>query len=493
MNTSKTSIEYISNKLMLAWKDKNTTLEWRRINMRTVEHLIGAEFIHDLYNQHAFKINSFRFRNTVTVWKNGIVNSYAPQAEWDEIGEKISEKFLREDKELIFELENLYSLKRKFADTYIKKFFKKDLHNLSNVELATAFEKLYYFTLGDFYRLNFVQVEHGLTVAIKKKLKEVGQNPDNISKLIVSKKPTEFQKEEILLRNIAKIRNQNKRQALLTRHYEKYAFMHSAYGERPYPFSYYEEKTKQQNFAKDDIEEQIKKEAKKALVLLRSIKCSQLERLVYLMIRGGEFRDSNKARLGFSMSLRFKFLEEIAKRTGVERDDLNFYSLNDLGRLLRDGLSVSKSLLSKRKEEGVVLARVEDIDVLSKEGLSERFFEIQEDSFSEERCEALRGMCASPGSVEGTARIVFSYEDGEKVEPGDIMVAIGTDFDLMDAIQKSAAVITEEGGLLSHASVVCRELKKPCCIGVEHATSIIKDGQKICLDAEKGEILLKDE
>ena len=70
------------------------------------------------------------------------------------------------------------------------------------------------------------------------------------------------------------------------------------------------------------------------------------------------------------------------------------------------------------------------------------------------------------------------------------MVAIGTDFDLMDAIHRSAGIITEEGGLLSHASVVSREMKKPCIIGVNNATGIIKDVDKIILDSKKGIITI---
>ncbi len=48
-------------------------VEWKRINMRNVVHLMGVEFIHDLYNRHEPKINSIRFRHTVTIWKDGIV------------------------------------------------------------------------------------------------------------------------------------------------------------------------------------------------------------------------------------------------------------------------------------------------------------------------------------------------------------------------------------------------------------------------------------
>ena len=102
----------------------------------------------------------------------------------------------------------------------------------------------------------------------------------------------------------------------------------------------------------------------------------------------------------------------------------------------------------------------------------------------------LKGRCACSGYVEGIAKVVYTKVDGYKVKEGDIMVAIGTDFDLLDAIYRSAGIITEEGGLLSHASVVSREMGKPCLIGVDNATAIIHDGDRIILDSKKGIIII---
>ena len=103
----------------------------------------------------------------------------------------------------------------------------------------------------------------------------------------------------------------------------------------------------------------------------------------------------------------------------------------------------------------------------------------------------LHGRCACSGLVKGIAKIVLNKKDGAKVKKGDIMVAVGTDFDLLDAIHRSTGVITEEGGLLSHASVVCREMKKACLIGVKDATNAIKDGDLIILDSKKGKVTIQ--
>ncbi|OCA92275.1 pyruvate kinase [Pseudobacillus wudalianchiensis] len=74
----------------------------------------------------------------------------------------------------------------------------------------------------------------------------------------------------------------------------------------------------------------------------------------------------------------------------------------------------------------------------------------------------------------------------EKVKEGDILVTIGSDRDMVPAIEKCAALITEEGGLTSHAAVVGINLGVPVLVGVENAMTVLKDGQEITVDAARG-------
>ncbi len=74
----------------------------------------------------------------------------------------------------------------------------------------------------------------------------------------------------------------------------------------------------------------------------------------------------------------------------------------------------------------------------------------------------------------------------EKVKPGSILVTIGTDREMVPALEKCAAVITQEGGLTSHAAVVGLNLSIPVIVGVEDALNLFKNGQEITVDAEHG-------
>ena len=74
----------------------------------------------------------------------------------------------------------------------------------------------------------------------------------------------------------------------------------------------------------------------------------------------------------------------------------------------------------------------------------------------------------------------------EKVKEGSVLVTIGSDREMMPAIEKCAALITEEGGLTSHAAVVGVTLGIPVIVGAENATKVFKDGQRITVDASRG-------
>lgn len=485
--------------------DKKTVngIVWRRINMRSVGHLLGVEFIHDLYNRHAQRINFIRFRNTITIWKGGIVNSYAPEKEFDSIEKWFGEKFYSLDKTTIREFGILLNSDRTFFDEQMNRFESMDLSVISNLDLGLLLIDIQQYSLGELYKMNFVQAEYSLTSAIKRILKEINSD-DNVadeifSRIITTDIPTESQEEEMAFYKIASLKKDKSDSIndnfskLLKKHFDNFAYMHCAYGEDPYDYSYYENKfinfdPSIQTLTPEEIENQILTLNKNGKKYIAELKNDKLNVLVPLMIRGGTFRDKNKASLGYTIKYKHKIFEEINNRKLEIRENLNFYLLSEILALLDTHIKVSQEILNKRKNDGVVLVRSEYMD-------SVYDFKVMDLSLpnrteEKEKITVLKGRCACSGYIEGIAKVVYTKADGFKVKEGDIMVAIGTDFDLMDAIHRSAGIITEEGGLLSHASVVGREMKKPCVIGVNNATGIIQDGDRIILDSKKGIITI---
>ena len=475
---------------------------WRRINMRSVEHLLGVEFMHDLYNRHVPRINFIRFRNTITIWKDGIVNSYAPEKDFDLIEKWFGEKFYSLDKITIREFGILLDSDRIFFDEQMERFESTDLSVLSNSDLGLFLMDVQQYSLGELYKMNFVQAEYSLTSAIKRILKEM--NPDDsavdeiFSRIITTDIPTESQEEEMAFYKIASLKNDKSTSIddnfskLLKKHFDNFTYMHCAYGEDPYDYSYYENKfikfdPSVQTLTPEEIKNQISTLNEDGRKFLTELKNDKLNILVPLMIKGGTFRDKNKASLGYTIKYKHKIFEEINNRKLETRENLNFYLLSEILKLLDINIKASQEIIEKRKNDGVVLVRSEYMETIFDFKVMELFLpNTIEQTEKIYKITILKGRCACSGYVEGIAKIVYTKADGFKVKEGDIMVAIGTDFDLMDAIHRSAGIITEEGGLLSHASVVSREMKKPCIIGVNNATGIIQDGDRIILDSKKG-------
>lgn len=92
-------------------------------------------------------------------------------------------------------------------------------------------------------------------------------------------------------------------------------------------------------------------------------------------------------------------------------------------------------------------------------------------------------------SAYGKAVVAKTGEEANKrLAEGDILVTIGTDRDMMEAIEKCGGIITQEGGLTSHAAVVGLSLGIPVIVGVDHLFQKVKDGEHITLDSAKGDI-----
>jgi phosphohistidine swiveling domain-containing protein len=98
----------------------------------------------------------------------------------------------------------------------------------------------------------------------------------------------------------------------------------------------------------------------------------------------------------------------------------------------------------------------------------------------------IRGKTAFPGHAEGVVRIVFDPTHVTEFSEGDILVTGMTRPEFLPLMKKAAAIITDAGGVLSHAAITAREIKKPTIIGTNNATKILKDGDRISIDAEKG-------
>ena len=98
----------------------------------------------------------------------------------------------------------------------------------------------------------------------------------------------------------------------------------------------------------------------------------------------------------------------------------------------------------------------------------------------------VRGLGASPGMASGKVKIVLDIEELDKIKDGDIMVTTMTTPDMVPAMRRASGIVTDEGGVTCHASIISRELGIPCVVGTGDATTTLKENSGVTLDGKKG-------
>ena len=98
------------------------------------------------------------------------------------------------------------------------------------------------------------------------------------------------------------------------------------------------------------------------------------------------------------------------------------------------------------------------------------------------------GLGASPGVVSGAVRIVHKLDHLDQVQEGDVMVTEMTMPDMVPAMKRAAGIVTDEGGMTSHAAIISRELGVPAVVGTGNGTRLLEDGQQVTLDGDKGTV-----
>jgi pyruvate,water dikinase len=161
-------------------------------------------------------------------------------------------------------------------------------------------------------------------------------------------------------------------------------------------------------------------------------------------------------------------------------DDVYFLSFEEFRTAARTR-TADRALIARRREEFDISSRLTPPRVITSEG------EVPGGTYDRTRTPggALAGVAVSGGTVEGRARIIRDLTDADLVD-GDILVTTFTDPSWTPVFLSVRAVVTEVGGAMTHGAVVAREYGLPAVVGVDGATSRIKDGQRIRVNGTDG-------
>ncbi|KKQ28186.1 MAG: Phosphoenolpyruvate synthase/pyruvate phosphate dikinase [Candidatus Magasanikbacteria bacterium GW2011_GWC2_37_14] len=177
---------------------------------------------------------------------------------------------------------------------------------------------------------------------------------------------------------------------------------------------------------------------------------------------------------------------EIARRLGMSYKQLiEMRGVEILDSLNRGELILSLEKLNERVIESAIILEGNKVIVLSGKKLEE--YKKQELKIEKyENIIELSGQGASPGVITGIVKLVLCDADAKKVNKGDILIAPATNPTLVPAMERAGAIVTDEGGLLSHAAIVSRELGIPCLVGTKIGTKVFKDGDIVEVDIING-------
>jgi pyruvate,water dikinase len=192
-------------------------------------------------------------------------------------------------------------------------------------------------------------------------------------------------------------------------------------------------------------------------------------------------KDYRKGAVYHGMYCYKRFFDYISKEIGI--DSGSFWHMNpfEIEDLLEKDVKISLQELRKRAEKCVVIYRREDVTFLFDKDAKKVLDAMVLESAQGEEGE-LKGMPVCMGFVRGKAKLIESTDDLGKMEKGDILVSHITYPNLLPAMKKAAAIVTNIGGVICHAAIIARELNIPCIVGTKFATKKIKDGDEVEVD-----------
>jgi len=419
----------------------------------------------------------------VIVYKNKVANCYLNLKTLINAGETIlrkvekSSSFLRKWKNFVFKTgKNLH----KFCD----EIEKLNLDKISDKKLLKIYQKSIKIYLN---HTDGVAVIRNSNRALQEKLTQIYKKPELVALLLSTEKRSIMIKEHEELLKIAEVAKKEKSkervEKLLKRHTRKYFYLPCGYSDES-PFSLDDFKRKLKEILKSkkswkDFKEKFNQNIKERKRIISQLKPSlKIKRLIEFGSTCTYFKDFIRGNLNRLQYQNRRIFEQIAKRTNNHWEDIACLIPPEIENVLKNKKRVKKRNLA------VLFSDKKGVHILLGEKAEKKIREIEKIMELKEINE-IKGISANPGKVNGKVLIVKKLTDalGKK---DFILVSPMTTPDLMPTIKQAKAIITDEGGLTCHAAIISRELGIPCIIGTKIATKVLKNGDLVEVDAEKG-------
>lgn len=216
--------------------------------------------------------------------------------------------------------------------------------------------------------------------------------------------------------------------------------------------------------------------------VIKSIVSSSGKKIALLLQKSVYIRTARLEWLNQACYIIRPFLIKIAEQLKVSYEDLTYLLPEEIysGLIKND---IRKDLILKRKAGYALISDEENYCLL----LTDNELKNIKNKYSVNvEVKQIKGLVVCKGKTKGFVVIVKDRSEIDKVKDGDVLVTPLTTPDFIIGMKKSVAIITDLGGMTSHAAIVARELKKPCIVGTSNATQVLKDGDFVEVDADNG-------
>lgn len=429
----------------------------------------------------------------VYLFKDGDFFMYKVEGELEGGGKKILEKD-KQDKKLLLSLLDESDRLSDVLILEVEKMKKIDIERADQRDLANIFESLYKIHEDLWIRGQTVNLlEHGYSLVglyLRELLVEDGILEDKLVEVINLITTPEYfsyaQKEE---QEIVALSQKDYSDQDVQHHWEKWAWLGYNWLGPVYEKEYFQDRIAL--LSQDPF-------VKKLFVSEEEYRATLQEQKQKLHLSDETWRVAHVlARIVHAKSLRvdaswmfYWIIESLFRKIGKDHflsfKQVQFLKPEEITALLR-GVPVDVGLSNGRQkayaiffEEGKMTEFYGEIVV--------QMFDILESKLPvvDMKNNELKGEVGSPGIATGQVKIINTPEDIAKMCEGDVLVSHTTNPRLVPAMKMACAIVADVGGATSHAAIIARELKKPCVIGTKSATKVLKDGDLVEVDAEKG-------
>ena len=370
---------------------------------------------------------------------------------------------------------------------------------INNKELNILLKRFYNFNINFWLIVHVPEIANwGGEYFLKNKLKKIDKDKADQYLEILSApiKYSFFQAEELDLLKIDFIRNKAERQKALSQHAKKYHWLLNSYGgNRVLKTNYFanklkellQEKSAEQKIKK--IKNNINKNKTRKRKLIKKLKLHKdLILIAEQLSQSIWWQDLRKGYIWQMQYFWDKFLREIARRTDWKFSELQWCYGFELLSIVKNKNKINKNKINQRKKYYafyIERGNLKDFaQVQFVKNLNSAYLKVITKKINE-----LKGLTVSKGKnkiIKGQVKIINNpFQEKEKMKKGNILVTAMTSPEFIIVMKKAKAIITDHGGMTSHAAIVSRELGVPCIVGTKIATKVLKDGDLVEVNANK--------